>query len=100
MNLIASITRFTIYINLTGRRVCQLTDDKTVELSSDIAPTAPHILSLPVPEDVDERVLIEAFEEKSELARREVKRAYPSLRRIARKARGLRAQHTQGGSSP
>jgi len=66
----------------------------------DIAPTALHILGLPVPEDVDGRVLIEAFEEKGELARRKVKRACFGLRRkMAQRARRLRARHTKGGDS-
>jgi len=39
----------------------------------DVAPTALHILDLPVPEDVDGDVLVQAFEKKSSVARRRVR---------------------------
>ncbi len=64
----------------------------------DIAPTALHILGLPVPDEVDGRVLTEAFEEGSELARRPVLRRRMGLRgRIAVRARRLRATMMRRG---
>jgi len=44
----------------------------------DIAPTILHIFGLPVPNDMDGRVLIEIFEEDSEFAKREPKYVDPS----------------------
>jgi len=44
----------------------------------DIAPTILHIFGLPIPNDVDGRVLMEIFEEDSEFAKREPKYVDPS----------------------
>ncbi|MBE8540564.1 alkaline phosphatase family protein [Geoglobus acetivorans] len=44
----------------------------------DIAPTILHIFGLPIPNDMDGRVLMEIFEEDSELAKREPKYINPS----------------------
>ncbi|MCD6143415.1 alkaline phosphatase family protein [Thermococcus sp.] len=44
----------------------------------DIAPTILHIFGLPIPNDMDGRVLIEIFEEDSEFANRELKYVSPS----------------------
>ena len=60
----------------------------------DIAPTVLHVLGLPVVEDMDGEVLIRAFEEGSEPARRPVRKARLRIRRPARRARMLR---TAGG---
>ncbi len=41
----------------------------------DLLPTILHILSIPIPRDVDGKVLLDAFDEKSELKKREIKQA-------------------------
>ncbi len=57
----------------------------------DVAPTALHILGLPVPEEVDGDVLSRAFEEGSELARRPVRWLKRGLRgELALRARRAR----------
>ena len=57
----------------------------------DITPTALHILGLPVPIEIDGRVLTEVFEEESGLARRKVRRISMGLRRrVLKKAQALR----------
>ncbi len=59
----------------------------------DIAPTVLHALGLPIPEEVDGKVLTAAFEEESALARRPIRRLSLGLRRkLAKRARELRAR--------
>jgi len=56
----------------------------------DLAPTILHIMNIPVPADMDGRVVTEVFEDGSELAKRAAHRSDPERERIARQIKKLR----------
>ena len=58
----------------------------------DIAPTILHIFGLPIPNDMDGRVLMEIFEPGSELAKREPKYVDPSYYEVLDEKERLRAK--------
>ncbi|CAD5243335.1 alkaline phosphatase family protein [Thermococcus camini] len=65
---------FTTY----GREIREEITFNTPPTVYDIAPTILHIFGLPIPNDMDGRVLMEIFEEDSEFARRKPKHVDPS----------------------
>lgn len=69
-------------------------DIKTGNLDAkiyDIAPTIHHIFNLPIPSDMDGRVLKEIFKEESEPAGREVEYKSYEKNRVKEKIRRLKA---------
>lgn len=58
----------------------------------DITPTVLHILGVPIPKDMDGRVLKEIFEKESELARKPVLYQEMEEKRLARRKKGFKSE--------
>ena len=65
----------------------------------DIVPTVLHILGLPIPSDVDGKVLMDVFKEGSELAKRPIKKVSLRARRIALRAHDIKRRLKRLGST-
>ncbi|AIF70344.1 hypothetical protein PAP_09845 [Palaeococcus pacificus DY20341] len=64
--------------SVTGKGISEDINFSRLPTVYDIAPTILHIFGLPIPNDMDGRVLIEIFEEDSEFAKRKPKYVDPS----------------------
>lgn len=75
-----------------GQGIKKGTEIKDAEIY-DIAPTILHVLNLPIPKDVDGRVLMKIFEEEGEFAKRKVEYVEPiepEIERIRERIKKLR----------
>nr|QEK15897.1 phosphodiesterase [Thermococcus aciditolerans] len=63
---------------ISGKDIAETPEFKKVVTVFDIAPTILHIFGLPIPDDMDGRVLTEIFEKDSEFTRRKPKYVDPS----------------------